>query len=121
MRNGKFEKKWRRGQDSNLHDLSVGGFQDRCTTNYATPPRAGFPNYNAAAGTCSTLVRISFRSCFVSLCNLRVLCVSVVDPSGTIRQTTEAQRTQRLHRDHLFQVRGRCARKAPMRSSELPS
>src|SRR5882762_8254461 len=32
-------RKWRRGQDSNLHDLSVGGFQDRCTTNYATPPR----------------------------------------------------------------------------------
>ena len=31
-------KKWRRGQDSNLQDLSVGGFQDRCTTNYATPP-----------------------------------------------------------------------------------
>lgn len=25
-------KKWRRGQDSNLHNLSVGGFQDRCTT-----------------------------------------------------------------------------------------
>src|SRR6266511_867865 len=30
--------KWRRGQDSNLHILSDGGFQDRCTTNYATPP-----------------------------------------------------------------------------------
>jgi hypothetical protein len=26
------EKKWRRGQDSNLHSLSAGGFQDRCTT-----------------------------------------------------------------------------------------
>src|SRR6266566_5194656 len=26
------EKKWRRGQDSNLHILSDGGFQDRCTT-----------------------------------------------------------------------------------------
>ena len=25
-------KKWRRGQDSNLHSLSAGGFQDRCTT-----------------------------------------------------------------------------------------
>ena len=23
---------WRRGQDSNLHSLSAGGFQDRCTT-----------------------------------------------------------------------------------------
>src|SRR5712691_4709000 len=29
---------WRRGQDSNLQALSGGGFQDRCTTNYATPP-----------------------------------------------------------------------------------
>src|SRR6185295_11975109 len=26
------KKKWRRGQDSNLHILSDGGFQDRCTT-----------------------------------------------------------------------------------------
>jgi hypothetical protein len=26
------EKKWRRGQDSNLHILADGGFQDRCTT-----------------------------------------------------------------------------------------
>lgn len=26
------ESKWRRGQDSNLHSLSAGGFQDRCTT-----------------------------------------------------------------------------------------
>src|ERR1051326_8570288 len=25
-------KRWRRGQDSNLHSLSAGGFQDRCTT-----------------------------------------------------------------------------------------
>src|SRR5689334_19068996 len=33
-----FLRKWRRGQDSNLHILSDGGFQDRCTTNYATPP-----------------------------------------------------------------------------------
>ena len=24
--------RWRRGQDSNLHSLSAGGFQDRCTT-----------------------------------------------------------------------------------------
>lgn len=40
MTRGKsLKKKWRRGQDSNLHDLSVGGFQDRCTTNYATPPQ----------------------------------------------------------------------------------
>ncbi len=40
MTSGKLlkEKKWRRGQDSNLHALSGGGFQDRCTTNYATPP-----------------------------------------------------------------------------------
>ena len=30
--------RWRRGQDSNLQALSGGGFQDRCTTNYATPP-----------------------------------------------------------------------------------
>ncbi len=30
---------WRRGQDSNLQALSGGGFQDRCTTNYATPPQ----------------------------------------------------------------------------------
>src|SRR5205809_5121527 len=30
---------WRMGQDSNLHILSDGGFQDRCTTNYATPPQ----------------------------------------------------------------------------------
>ena len=37
---------WRRGQDSNLHILSDGGFQDRCTTNYATPPRLGSWNYN---------------------------------------------------------------------------
>ena len=27
-----FEREWRRGQDSNLHSLSAGGFQDRCTT-----------------------------------------------------------------------------------------
>ena len=33
-----FGRKWRRGQDSNLQALSGGGFQDRCTTNYATPP-----------------------------------------------------------------------------------
>ena len=26
------KRKWRRGQDSNLHSLSAGGFQDRCTT-----------------------------------------------------------------------------------------
>src|SRR5678816_3424452 len=26
------ERVWRRGQDSNLHSLSAGGFQDRCTT-----------------------------------------------------------------------------------------
>src|SRR6267154_1518140 len=26
------ERRWRRGQDSNLHILSDGGFQDRCTT-----------------------------------------------------------------------------------------
>src|SRR5215217_8836928 len=26
------ESNWRRGQDSNLHSLSAGGFQDRCTT-----------------------------------------------------------------------------------------
>ncbi len=39
VKNASVEMKWRRGQDSNLHDLSVGGFQDRCTTNYATPPR----------------------------------------------------------------------------------
>ena len=32
------EKKWRRGQDSNLQALAGGGFQDRCITNYATPP-----------------------------------------------------------------------------------
>ena len=32
------ERIWRRGQDSNLQALSGGGFQDRCTTNYATPP-----------------------------------------------------------------------------------
>ena len=47
-------KIWRRGQDSNLHDLSVGGFQDRCTTNYATPPLAR--NYNLAERS-SQLVR----------------------------------------------------------------
>src|SRR5947207_9891452 len=29
MASASFEKKLRRGQDSNLHDLSVGGFQDR--------------------------------------------------------------------------------------------
>ena len=29
---------WRRGQDSNLQALAGGGFQDRCITNYATPP-----------------------------------------------------------------------------------
>src|SRR6266446_6606778 len=28
----RLKKKWRRGQDSNLHSLSAGGFQDRCTT-----------------------------------------------------------------------------------------
>src|SRR5437660_10134734 len=32
------KKKWRRGQDSNLQALAGGGFQDRCITNYATPP-----------------------------------------------------------------------------------
>ena len=26
------EKKWRRGQESNLHSLAAGGFQDRCNT-----------------------------------------------------------------------------------------
>ena len=31
-------RKWRRGQDSNLQALAGGGFQDRCITNYATPP-----------------------------------------------------------------------------------
>ena len=31
-------KEWRRGQDSNLQALAGGGFQDRCITNYATPP-----------------------------------------------------------------------------------
>ena len=54
------ERKWRRGQDSNLHDLSVGGFQDRCTTNYATPPvelsdlLEARLNYNLRVGICST-------------------------------------------------------------------
>ncbi len=33
MKSGKLlNRKWRRGQDSNLHSLSAGGFQDRCTT-----------------------------------------------------------------------------------------
>jgi hypothetical protein len=32
-------EEWRRGQDSNLQALAGGGFQDRCITNYATPPR----------------------------------------------------------------------------------
>ena len=47
-------KKWRRGQDSNLHILSDGGFQDRCTT-IMRPLRAWRRNYNARAGSCSTL------------------------------------------------------------------
>lgn len=33
------KRAWRRGQDSNLQALSGGGFQDRCITDYATPPR----------------------------------------------------------------------------------
>jgi hypothetical protein len=31
-------RKWRRGQDSNLQALSGGSFQDYCITNYATSP-----------------------------------------------------------------------------------
>jgi hypothetical protein len=34
------ESKWRRGQDSNLHSLSAGGFQDRTVgLNLIQPPR----------------------------------------------------------------------------------
>ena len=34
------ESKWRRGQDSNLHSLSAGGFQDRAVgLNLIRPPR----------------------------------------------------------------------------------
>src|SRR5260370_38225324 len=42
--------KWRRGQDSNLQALAGGGFQDRCITNYATPPKLAFCNIPYAGG-----------------------------------------------------------------------
>lgn len=35
---GKNVKKERRTRDSNPHELTLGGFQDRCNTNYASPP-----------------------------------------------------------------------------------
>jgi hypothetical protein len=42
------EGKWRRGQDSNLHSLSAGGFQDRCTTIMRPLRMAGEKEYNAS-------------------------------------------------------------------------
>src|SRR5437667_10001029 len=43
------EKNWRRGQESNLHSLSAGGFQDRCTT-IMRPLRLGVRTIPQALG-----------------------------------------------------------------------
>jgi hypothetical protein len=53
MSRGKLLKeKWRRGQDSNLHILSDGGFQDRCNT-IMRPLRMVLTNYKPGGWSCS--------------------------------------------------------------------
>ena len=39
-------QRWRRGQESNLHSLAAGGFQDRCNT-IMRPLRSGWSEYSA--------------------------------------------------------------------------
>src|SRR6185295_11916951 len=51
---------WRRGQDSNLHSLSAGGFQDRCTTIMRPLRSLAFKIY-LTSSTCS-------NRCVVYLC-----------------------------------------------------
>jgi hypothetical protein len=61
MNNVKLLKEWRRGQDSNLHSLSAGGFQDRCTTIMRPLHTFGAKEYNASGdcGKTAGKVRVS--------------------------------------------------------------
>jgi hypothetical protein len=50
----RMKEEWRRGQDSNLQALAGGGFQDRCITNYATPPNCAGCDDSLGRSTGST-------------------------------------------------------------------
>ncbi len=57
------ESKWRRGQDSNLHSLSAGGFQDRCTTIMRPLRRGGGENIAQARFWVQTRIVLMKKPC----------------------------------------------------------
>ena len=119
-------EKWRRGQDSNLHILSDGGFQDRCTT-IMRPLRVGLGNYNARAGTAQLCHKDATHKDATHFDGENQFAPAALIAGGTpavpanhLNKNRDGFTTRNYGVDYLFQLFGRWVKKAPTRNSELP-
>src|SRR6185436_13022162 len=81
---------WRRGQDSNLHSLSAGGFQDRCTTIMRPLRILAATNISQAAAQAKWRNFATGRSATGRVCPISSACrlpqLTPIDPIGSDRQ-----------------------------------